>query len=81
MVDINGGWGGRERDGEGQVCETKPRKHQFISSSPPSSVTLLIGIYSVTVRILIEVESMVLYHETFIGDRLYCYIESYIGKY
>ena len=48
-VDINGGWGRGDR---GQVCQTKHRWHQFISVSWPDSVTFVIGIYSVTAKIL-----------------------------
>ena len=70
-----GDGGGREREGEGQVDQTKHRKHKYISSRcpTPSSVAFVIGICSVTCYIL--------QMEPYIGDRLYCNIESYIGKY
>ena len=72
--------GGRERDREVQGCQTKPRWHQFISASPPSSVTFVIGIYGVTTRALesyIELEFMVLQLEYFMWEVILLYRELY----
>ena len=77
--------------GEGRkrtVCHTKPRWHQFISASPPSSVIFVIGISGVTARInywagILGITTGIIYwgQVILLHQEIYWVISSLTGEY